>query len=62
MVRNNLSREAFFEMVSQVDFMMDDELNVYLMEADKSLNLNCGDVLKRIKNSDDFYAHQHVIS
>ena len=42
--------------------VMDDELNVYLMEANKSLNLNDGAVLKSFINSDDFYVHPHVIS
>ena len=50
---NNPHREAFFEM---------DEVNDYLMKANKTLNLNGGDVLKSFKNSDDFYAHRHVIS
>ena len=38
-VRNYPHREAFFEMV-RFDFVIDDELNVYLMEANMSPNLS----------------------
>ena len=38
-VRNYPNRDAFFEMV-RFDFVIDDELNVYLMEANMSPNLS----------------------